>query len=125
MKKRILVVNHDESIAEIFAMRLRHEGYKCDAVWEHEAVLRVMKRVKKNRYDLLLCHVSTLEVEKELLAWVLGSEKSTPLLVTGARLPEDVPKHIYDRCTFFRLDSSFEPEKLLAKVNAVWAQGEP
>jgi len=120
-RPRILILFHDEGLAESFAIVLGAAGYKCDAVWDHKSTMKAMKRVKKDQYDLLFCRVGALEAEKELLAWVMGSGKRTPLVVTsGAWSLEDVPEPIRKRCCAF-LQMPVEREELVALIHKVFA----
>jgi len=114
--KRILVVGSDEPIAEIVAAMLRTESYKCDCVCGHSAILRVLKRIENYdlNYDLLFCQVSVLEKEKKLLTWVLGRGRDTPVVACAARSREQVPKAIYDRCTFQQVP--FEKQQFVELV---------
>ena len=108
----ILVIAHDEPIGEIAAAMLRTAGYECDEVWGHKAILRALKRVEK--YDLLFCQVAALEDEEKLLTWALGAGRDTPLVASALRSREQVPKVIYERCTF--LQGPFDREQLLNVV---------
>jgi DNA-binding NtrC family response regulator len=87
-------------------------GYECNALWEHKAILRVLKRIEK--YNLLFCQVSALEEERKLLTWALGAGKDIPIVACAARSPEGVPKVIYERCNF--LQAPFDREQLLILV---------
>lgn len=109
---KILVIAHDEPIAEIVAAMLRTAGYECDGVWGHKAILRVLKRVEE--HDLLFCQVAALEDEEKLLTWALGAGKDMPIVATAGRTPGYIPKVIYERCTF--LQAPFEREQLLTVV---------
>jgi DNA-binding response OmpR family regulator len=110
--KRILVITSDEPIGELFTSVLQSQDYHCDGVWEHKAILRVLRTSRK--YDLLLCQVSALENEGKLLKWVLGRARAIPLIAYALRPPEQVPKPIYNRCAF--LQGAFVREQLLAVV---------
>jgi DNA-binding NtrC family response regulator len=106
---RILVIVRDEPIGEIVVAMLGAAGYQCDALWEHKAILRVLKRIEK--YNLLFCQVSALEEDKKLLKWALGAGKHIPVVAFAGRSPEGVPKVIYERCNF--LQAPFDREQLL------------
>ena len=110
--KRILVVASDEPIGEIVAAMLRTAGYECDEAWGHKVVLRALKRIEK--YDLLFSQVSALEKEDKLLTWVLSRGKDIPVVACAARPREQVPKRIYDRCTFLQVP--FEGQQLVELV---------
>jgi DNA-binding NtrC family response regulator len=110
--KRILVVANDEAMGEIFPAMLRAAGYECDAVWEHKAILRMLKRVKK--FDLLLCQMAALEKEEKLLAWILGVGKDTPLVVAAGRSWPEIPKVIQKRCSYLQMP--FARDQLLSNV---------
>ena len=118
--KKILVIASDEPIAEIVSAMLRQNRYYCEAVWEHKAILRVMRSSQK--FDLLFCQVSALENEEKLLNWVLGPARKIPLVACAVRLPKEVPMAIYDRCTFLQVP--FEKEQLVAAVEQA-LRGEP
>jgi len=117
--KRILVIA-SEPIAELVTAMLQGEHYECDGVWEHKAILRVLKAVEN--YDLLFCQVSALENEEKLLKWVLGPARDIPLVAYAARPREQVPKQILNRCTF--LQGPFERQQLVAVVQEA-LRGEP
>lgn len=91
---------------------LRAASYQCDGSWEHKAILRALKRVEK--YDLLFRQVSALEREDKLLTWILTHGRDIPLVACAARSREQVPKAIYERCTFLQVP--FEREQLLTIV---------
>jgi len=91
---------------------LRTAGYECNALSEHKAILRVLKRIGK--YNLLLCQVSALEKEEKLRTWALGAGKAIPIVAFAARSPEDIPKVIYERCNFLQVP--FDREQLLKIV---------
>lgn len=111
----ILVIAHDEPIGEIVAAMLRTAGYECDEVYGHKAILRVLNRVEK--YNLLFCQVAALEDEEKLLTWALGAGRDTPLIACAGRSREQIPKVIYERCTF--LQGPFDREQLLNVVREV------
>lgn len=110
--KRILVVANDEAMGEILPATLRPAGYECDAVWEHQAILRMLKRVKK--YDVLLCQMAALEKEEKLLTWILGDGKDTPLVVAACRSWPQIPRVIQKRCSYLQMP--FEREQLLSNI---------
>ena len=112
--KRILVVASDEPVAEIVPAMLRAASYECEGIWEHKAILRVLKRIEN--YDLLFCQVSALEKEEKLLASVLGPGRDIPLVACAARSREQVPKAIYERCAFLQVP--FEQQQLVTLVRA-------
>lgn len=99
-------------MAEIVPVMLRTASYECDGIWEHKAVLRALKRIEK--YDLLFCQVSALEREDKLLTWVLSRGRDIPIVACAARPREQVPKRIYDRCTFLQVP--FERQQLVERV---------
>lgn len=113
---RILIVGSDAPIAEIVCAMLRATSYECDCVCDHRAILRVLKRIENYdlNYDLVFCQVSVLEKEKKLLTWVLGRGRDTPVVACAARSREQVPKAIYDRCTFLQVP--FEKQQLVELV---------
>ncbi len=95
---------------------LRAASYECDCVCDHRAILRVLKRIENYdlKYDLLFCQVSALEKENKLLTWVLGRGRDTPVVACAARSREQVPKAIYDHCTFLQVP--FEKQQLVELV---------
>ena len=114
--KRILVVASDEPLAEIVPVMLRAASYQCDGIWEHKAILRALKRIEK--YDLLFCQVSALEKENKLLTWILSHGRDIPLVACAARSREQVPKAIYERCTFLQVP--FERQQLVTTVHGAF-----
>jgi DNA-binding NtrC family response regulator len=110
--KRILVMVHDEPIAEIVPFLLQRAGYECETAWGHEAILDALERGFE--YDLVFCQVVALEREEEFFTWTQGAGRGIPIVACAARSPEYVPKAIQERCSLLQVP--FERKELLAVV---------
>lgn len=88
MKKRILVVDDEETLCEVLKFNLEAEGYEVDTANSAEEVLSG----DYSRYDLFLLDVMMGEISGFQLAKILKSSASTasiPIIFCTARDSED------------------------------------
>jgi len=123
MAKKILVVDDESDIAELFCFRLRTEGF--EAVAAHDGTDGLAK-AKSEKPDLILLDIMMpgldgWEVEKRLRAE--AATASTPLIFfTAARNP-DLEEKIKKSTAVDCITKPYEPELALQKINKALGLG--
>lgn len=113
-KTRILVAAEQPAMGKIISVMLMAAGYECEPVSNRSAAVPLLDSTKK--FDLLLFHVASFEVEAGLLAATMRKRtRDIPMILTAAREWLAVPPKIRKRGRAF-LQMPFEREKLIDTV---------
>ncbi len=121
--KKILIVEDDQKISQVLAIRLRAAGYEVAAAYD--AVMASSAAVK-SRPDLVILDISMpggdgFQVAERIQ--LLGATAGVPMIfITASKKPEFRQKALALGAAGF-FEKPYEPEELLAAVHS--ALGEP
>lgn len=123
MRKRILIVDDEQSICEIVAFNLRRAGYEAQVA--HSA--REALSMEPENFDLILLDVMMNEMNGFELAQVLRRNEVTrtvPIVFMTAKGSESDVLHGFELGADDYIDKPFSVKELVARVKAVLARSE-
>ena len=92
MKKRILIIEDEDSIAELVKFNLEKNGFECERTDSGEAALKMLQ--KGSSFDLILLDEAAAAVNKgfididELVDLI--TKAPCELILTGRRMPKRI-----------------------------------
>lgn len=125
MSKRILVIEDNQDIAEMYELILSEEGYRVDLRYTGESGVA---RAQEDSYDLILLDVmlpgiNGISVLKKLRAH--ETTQHVPVFILTALNQPVVQKQALDAGAIeVLIKSSFTPDQLVAKVKQVLIESE-
>lgn len=115
METRILVVEDDESIAELIVIALRQAGYQCEYVDDGEVAANA---IEEKEYDLVLLDIMLPQIDGYELMEYIEPLKIPVIFITAKGRVKDKVKGLRMGADDY-LVKPFEIEELLARVEVV------
>ncbi|MFA6048079.1 MAG: response regulator [Parcubacteria group bacterium] len=118
MAKKILIVEDDSFVMDIYHTKLTQEGFKVSTAANG---MEALKKLEKERPDLILLdiimpYVDGLEVLKKVR--MMEQMKSVPIiLLTNLSQKEEVDEGLALGANDYLIKSHFTPSEVLEKIN--------
>ena len=115
-KKKILIVDDDENIAELISLYLTKEGYDTEEAHDGETAL---ERFPEYRPDLIVLDLMLPGVDGYQVCQEIRAHSDVPIIMLSAK------GEVFDKVHGLKLgaddymEKPFDPTELVARVNAV------
>ena len=117
-EKKILVVDDDEFMQELFKIYLGLEGFQ---VLSCQDSVDAIKMVLNNNPDLIILDLAMPVIDGMKLLHMIRNEEGLqiPILICSSFMPRDMQSRVQNPEITDFLEKPFEPEDLVSKINAL------
>ncbi len=116
--KKILVIEDDPFISDVYVLKLESEGYKVDAA-ENGSI--GLEKIKNNKYDAILLDIVMPELDGfkvlERLKMMPDFGKIPVIILTNLSQKEDIQKGLELGATDYIIKTKFTPTEVIKTVN--------
>ncbi|MDO8523499.1 MAG: response regulator [bacterium] len=122
-KTKVLIVDDDEFLLEMYAMKFVESGYEVDTAKNGEDAV---KKAKTNSPDVILMDVVMPKMDGFDLLRNLKKENAAPnaitLVLTNLGQKEDVDKGMKSGATDYIIKAHFTPSEVVKRVESLLAK---
>lgn len=116
MPKKILVVDDEELIVKVLALRLENAGYKVEVAYDGNEGI---EKAKKFMPDLAIIDIGIPKIDGNTLCELIKNNEKTKnikvIMLTGRKLVEDMEKSFSSGADMY-VNKPYEWERLLEKI---------
>lgn len=126
-KKRILIVDDDEFLLDMYAMKFREAGFEVDIAAEGQTA---KEKIKKHRHDAILLDIVMPQLDGFTLLRDLRKEnkdfdKTLVIYLTNLGQREDIEKGLSLGVDDYIIKAHFTPSEVVKKVEELLQKKNP
>lgn len=118
--KKVLIVEDDPFIADVYVLKLESEGYSVDSA---EDGLIGLEKLKKKKYDIILLDILMPNMDGfkvlEQIKMNPGINKIPVVILTNLSQKKDIQKGLDLGATDYIIKTKFTPTEVVKTINKV------